>query len=87
MVSRMFLTTTIADLEAYGLSLKTINFLEDHFGILYVSGLRGLTEEMVLESSRGGPGVVDELRRVLLNFLAGRVVKGVDACVCYRRGR
>ena len=75
---------TIADLERYGLSLRSINALEVHLGLLYVDELSRVTEEMVLAVQMSGPGTVKELRCALRNWLADQPVKTVSECVEFR---
>ena len=79
---------TIADLEAYGLSLRVINGLEDCFDFLYVDELAGLTEDQMLSESWGrsnvlGPGGIQELRTALQNFVDGRRLKTPAECAAF----
>lgn len=75
------LDTPLAELEIYGLSYRTCGLLEEGFGLLYVKDLGTVTEKKLLEGRLIGMGVVEEIRRALGNFLAGKPVKTVDECV------
>ena len=72
---------TIADLELYGLPLRTINLLEKQFGFLYVDQLAGLTPESLLAVPNSGPTVLATLQQALRDWIANRPVKTVAACV------
>jgi len=71
---------TIADLEAYGLSLRAINSLEDGLGLLYVDELSQVTEGDLRKMPYFGPRTAEELRQALRNWLDGRIVKTPDDC-------
>ncbi len=43
-----FLNTPIAVLEQYGVDIRTINYLEDQYGI-YVEGLAGVSPQDILD--------------------------------------
>ncbi len=75
-------STSLAELERYGLSVRNFNMLEEHMGIIYVGDLRGVTEEDLRCGCQGfGVAGVNELRRALRAFLEGRPVKTVEACI------
>lgn len=74
---------TVADLELYGLSLRSINWLEDALGVLWADELAGLLQDeaWLLEQRNCGERTVAEIRRALRNFERGRPVKTVRECV------
>lgn len=76
---------SIADLQLYGLSLRTINALEEHFGFLYVDELEGLTEGMLIDMRTGGPAVVGSVRRALRRWLAEEPVMTEEQCAGTRQ--
>ena len=72
----------IAELEEYGLSVRAINLLEFRMGVIYLRDLRHYKRDRMLDGRRGlGPVLLGELYRAMRNYEAGRVVKGVEACM------
>lgn len=71
---------TVADLEIYGLSLRSINALEEYFEVLYVDELETLTEERVRGIPYMGSYIMRELCEAVKNWRAGRPVKTVEEC-------
>jgi hypothetical protein len=78
---------TIAELEAYGLSIRGINALEEQFGLLYVDELQGVGKcDLECGKRFFGPCGIVELRRALRAFFEGRPVKTVEECVAFSHG-
>jgi DNA-directed RNA polymerase alpha subunit len=71
---------TVADLELYGLSMRTINLLGE-MEYLYIKDLKQLTEREFLSWENAGPMMLTEFRTALLNYMAGKQVKSVQQCV------
>jgi len=66
--------TTVAELEEYGLDLRTINTLERELGCIYLDQLQVVTEAQVLAIPMVGPAMVACLRAALRNYLAGNMI-------------
>jgi len=68
-VNQKFLDTPLAELEEYGVLVRTIGRLESGIGAVYVGDLRGIGAER-LEQIRGlGPKELGKLRNGLLQLL------------------
>ncbi len=82
------MVTTIADLEIYGLSLRTINFLEDDLGAIYLDDLRDVTETIIEDNCHWGAClVIRELRVALKNHKQDTPVRTVHDCIyCCKPG-
>ena len=78
---------TIADLEPYGLSLRTINQLENYCGFIYVDDLVGVTESQLQRAWYFGTAAIAELRAALRNFLEERVVNSEEDCIGFSKSR
>jgi len=62
----------MAELEEYGLSVRTMNSLEDNLGVVWLDQMETVDEEMVLACHRIGGAAVAELKTAMRNWLAGR---------------
>lgn len=63
------LEAPVADLQPLGLSVRQINMLERHMGIVYVGDLQGVTAEDLNKIKHWGPVDTSALRRALIEFL------------------
>ena len=78
---------TVADLEAYGLSVKVIELLDRH-DCIYIADLERLSNMEFLSWENAGPRTLEEIRAALRNHQAGWVVKTVRECVeIQKRGK
>jgi len=73
---------TIAELELYGLSVRSINWLEDKHGLLWIDELEDLTVERMSRHLYYDQ-VLRELRCALANYVAGRPVKTAGDCLVF----
>lgn len=74
----------ISELELYGLSIRTIERLDDH-GYVWIDDLQELTAEEFLGWAHAGEKMLAELRAALQNYLDGRMIRTVDSCVWFDR--
>ena len=74
------LDTSIADLQRYGLSIRTISVLSAH-GIDYVTDLRGVNDGDIMKLEQAGKLVLREVKSALGRFLRGEVLLSVDECI------
>jgi len=74
------LDTPIAELELFGLPLRTINHLEERHGVIYFRDLRRLTRAQFLAGVNAGKTMLAELERAMVRFLDGKPVKTPEQC-------
>jgi hypothetical protein len=74
---------TVADLECFGLSVKSINLLEDRLGIVYVDQLEGIKEEdlRVYGYHGFGPVGIQEVKDALMRYLKNKPIKTPQQCL------
>ena len=71
----------IAELELYGMSMRTITLLEDRLDCIYLSDLESLTVDRVMECHDMGTRTVKEIRLALRAWLENKPVKTVQECL------
>lgn len=60
--------TAIAELEYYGLTVKTLNFLEEKCGVIYLEQLFKLNKKDILDKKQCGSFLMNNLVFALTNF-------------------
>ena len=70
---------TVADLEIYGLSYRTIEALDRH-GVMYLEQLELLPDADMMAWEMFGPGDRRQVRTALANYYAGRIVRSIHEC-------
>ncbi len=75
------LATPLAELETYGLSVRTCSVLETFYKAIYVGDVIDANPETLANIPYFGPRRIEEIQEALKNFLADRQVKTVDECI------
>ncbi len=66
--------TTVAELEPYGLDIKTLAILEA-MGVIYLDDLEHIGTAEIWKQDTGGDVAIKNIREALRNYLAGRIVQ------------
>ncbi len=66
--------TTVAELEPFGLNIKSLAVLES-MDVIYLSDLQHVTAKDMWRAKMGGKAAIKNIRETLRNYLAGRITQ------------